>query len=172
MKKLLFLGLALVLCIACDQKEPVRWTKTSPEVDVAKALVKDYQEGNWDSWLSHYSDTAKVYHNSINHITTEQLRDNFKNTLTNYSSYGFSDEDIFYEMIIDDDGDKWVYFWGTWEGNLAESNKKIVLPVHLALKFVDNRIVLEYAYYDTSPIIEALKEIDAAKMDSQESEDN
>jgi len=40
--------------------------------------------------------------------------------------------------------------------------------VHLALQFVDNKIVREYGYYDYSQIMTALNELDAAKMETPE----
>lgn len=163
MKKIILVGLTIVLFTAC-QNQPVRWTATSPEIDVTKALVKDYLDGNWESWMSHYATDAKIHHNSIESISSQQLQDSFKESLLNYNSYTFSDKDIFYEMIIDDEGDKWVYFWGTWEAKVKETNKELVIPVHLALKFVDNKIVEEYGYYDTSPMIIALQEMEATKM--------
>src|SRR5210317_1809890 len=98
MKKLIILGLALALFSAC-QEQPQRWTATSPEVDVTKALIKDYEEGNWESWISHYADSAKVYHNSTESVSSQQLGESFKQTLSDYSSYGFSDEEVYYEMI-------------------------------------------------------------------------
>lgn len=166
MKKLILLGLTLILFTACQKNEPIRYTATSPEINVAKAVVKDYQDGNWESWMTHYADTAKAFHNTIDPATPKELQEGLIGTVERLSDYGFSDKDIFYEMIIDDQGDKWVYFWGTWEATVAESNKKLVVPVHLALKFVDNKIVREYGYYDYSKIITAFNELDAAKMET------
>jgi len=67
-------------------------------------------------------------------------------------------------MIIDDEGDKWVYFWGTWEGKIADSDKELMVPVHFALKFVDSKIVEEYGYYDNSATMAAIHEVEAEKM--------
>lgn len=164
MKKLLLLGLAIVLFTACEEKGPVRWTATAPEIDVAKALIKDYEDANWESWTGHYADTAKIFHNSLTGITSQELQDGFKAQNANHSSYGFEEENRYYERIIDDKGEIWVYFWGTWEGTLKASGKELKLPVHLALRFVDNKIVREFGYYDTSPIIAALNEAAAAEM--------
>jgi len=168
MKKLILMGLTLILFTACQKKEPVRYTSTSPEIDVAKAVIKDYQDGNWESWITHYSDTAQAFHNTIVPATPKDLQKGLKGTVERLSNYGFSDKDIFYEQIIDDKGDKWVYFWGTWEATVSGSNKKLVVPVHLALQFVDNKIVREYGYYDYSQIMTALNELDAAKMETPE----
>ncbi len=163
MKKILLLLLAVIVITACEQKKPDRYTVNSPEIDSTKELLKDYQDGNWENWITHYADTAKVHHNSTESVSPQQLKDGFVETLSDYSSYGFSDEDIFYEMVLDDKNDTWVYFWGTWEGSLKETNTELVVPVHLALKFVDGIIVEEYAYYDTSSLVAALKEKEAAE---------
>jgi len=163
MKKLFLLGLAIVLLTVSQNIQAQSWTKMSPEVDATKALVKDYQDGNWEKWKSHYADTAKVYHNSIVGVTPHELQENLMKDIQKLSSYGFSDKDIYYEMIIDDKGDKWVYFWGTWEGTVAATKKELVVPVHLALKFVNNKIVREYAYYDYSSLMTAFKEIEMLK---------
>lgn len=171
MKNLLLLGLAIVLFTACKEQGPERWTNMSPEIDVTKALVKDYEDGNWESWSSHYADAAEVHHNSVESITHQQLQDGLKADIMNYSSYGFShaDDEIFFEQIIDDKGDKWVYFWGTWEAVMKGNNEKYRIPVHLALKFVDNKIVEEHGYYNRSAIDAAIKQI--ADMKTAEEED-
>ncbi len=163
MKKALLLGLVVILFTACQEQKPERYTVNSPEIDITKTLIKDYLDGNWENWITHYSDTAKVHHNSIESISPEQLKEGFKETLSNYSSYGFSDKDIFYEMVLDDKNDTWVYFWGTWEGKFKGTDKEFVIPVHVALKFVDAKIVEEYAYYDTSQQVAALNEKEAAE---------
>lgn len=162
MKKFLISGLLLVLMLSCKEAT-VRYTTTSPEIDVTKALVKDYVDGNWQRWISHYSDTAKISHNAIKSITPQQLQAIFENDIPNYTNYNFLDENIFYEMIIDDKGETWVYFWGTWMGTLKDTNQTFSIPVHIALKFVNNQIVEEYGYYSRAEIDAALAENEAMK---------
>ena len=161
MKKAIFIIVSAAFFIACNSG-PERWTKTSPEVDVAKALVKDYQAGNWTSWSSHYADTAKIFHNSVDSITPQQLQDGFKTDNANYSKYSFREADNYFEMITDDKNEKWVYFWGTWEGTMKSNNQTYIVPVHLAVKFENNKIVREFAYYNRSQIDAAIKEGQAA----------
>ena len=50
MKKLFLLGLTLVLFTACQKAE--RYTTTSSNIDEIKALVADYNAGNWEGWMS------------------------------------------------------------------------------------------------------------------------
>jgi hypothetical protein len=161
MKKAIFIIVSAAFFIACNSG-PERWTKTSTEVDVAKALVKDYQAGNWTSWSSHYADTAKIFHNSVDSITPQQLQDAFKADNVNYSKYSFREKDNYFEMITDDKNEKWVYFWGTWEGTMKSNNQTYIVPVHLAVKFENNKIVREYGYYNRSQVDAAIKEGQAA----------
>lgn len=149
MKNFLTLALTLILFTACKE-EPPRYASASPEIDVVKAHVKDYEEGQWDSWIGHYADTAKVYHNTKKAGTPGELREGLSQILSNVSNYEFEDENIFYEMVIDDQGEKWVNFWGNWKGTLASGGKTLSIPVHLTMQFVDGKIVEEHAYYDLS----------------------
>ena len=165
MKKLILLGLVIVFFTSCQNNEPPRYTSTSPEIDVTKVLVKDYESGNWEKWETHYADTVKVFHNTLEGITSQELQESLKNTLQYMSSYGFNKKEMFIEMIIDDKGDKWVYFWGIWEGQVADTNKEIAMPVHIAFQFADSKIAREYAYYDPSSISAAIIEIEAAKLE-------
>lgn len=164
MKKLLILGFATVLFISCQEKGPERFTTTSPNIDVVKALVKDYEDGNWDSWIKHYSVDAKVHHNEFD-LSSSELRDVLKQDITNYSKYVFShaEDEIFYEQIIDDKGDTWVYFWGTWKANIKGTDKEYTVPVHLACKMVENKIVEEHGFYNRSAIDATFKELAMAK---------
>ena len=160
MKKILMIILSIVLFISCQQKGPERWTNNSPDIDVIKSLVKDYEDGNWSSWTAHYSSDAKVQHNEFK-LSSNELQEALSQDITNYSEYGFShnDGEIFYEQIIDDKGDKWVYFWGTWKAKLKIDDTEYVIPVHLACKMVDGKIVEEYGYYNRSSIDAKFKEM-------------
>jgi hypothetical protein len=66
MKTTKILGLlviTLLLFTAC-QEQTKRYTQTSPEIDHLKAAIADYEAGNWEGYMSHYADTAKIYHNT------------------------------------------------------------------------------------------------------------
>ena len=73
MKKLLFTGLLLVLFAACQNEQ--RYSQTSPEVEMAKSIIKDYDAKNYESLVSHYADTANVFLNSITSFKASQLPD-------------------------------------------------------------------------------------------------
>lgn len=167
MKKLFLLGLVILLFIAC-QNSTKQFTMTSPEIDEVKALVKDYHAGDWESWATHYADTAKIFHNTWDEnkgATPQETAKNLKEILSNVSSYHFEEEDDlpWYEMVTNDKGSVWVYFWGNWKGTLAANGKALQIPVHLALKFADGKIAREEAFYNLSEFTAALQEIEAAK---------
>lgn len=169
MKNLVFVCLTIVFLSACKDSAPPRYASASPEIDVVKALLKDYEEGNWEGWMSHYADTAKLHHNSKEPSTAAQIRDGLSGILDNVSNYDFEDDDNFFEMVVDDDGEKWVNFWGNWEGTLSANNKTMSIPVHLTLQFVDGKIVEEHAYYDLSKYLTEMNAIHEAAMESEES---
>lgn len=166
LKKLILLSFTVILITACQNK-PDRFTTTSPEIDEIKALVKDYHDGNWDAWLTHYADTAKIYHNTWKTgATPKETVANLKVILANTSSYRFDEGEgeIFYEMVINDSDQKWVLFFGNWKGTLAANNKTIEIPVQLTLHVENGKIVTEYGFYNLSEFTAALLEIEAAKI--------
>lgn len=167
MKKLILLGLTLALFISCQEKHQVRFKTSSSEIDEIKALLKDYEDGNWTNWATHYADDAKIFVNTLESVSTEQMNKYLTETISNLASYGFSHEDdeIFYENIIDDKGDNWVYFWGTWEVTVSGTNKELEVPIHIAFKMVENKIVTEHAYFDPSSVTNAIIEKQVAEED-------
>ena len=171
MKRIILIGLVVVLFTACQKNEPLRYFSSSTEIDVVKALIVDYQDGNWDGWITHYADTAKIYQNAVKGVSPKETLKSLKSILSNASSYKFDDKDLWYEMIIDDDGETWVNFWGNWRGTVAANGQELVIPVHLTLQFVEGKIAEEYGYYNLSEFTAALSEIEAAKSAKEESED-
>ncbi|SHI81153.1 SnoaL-like domain-containing protein [Arenibacter nanhaiticus] len=163
MKIIILYGLIVFFFTSCQPKEITRYTNSSPEVNKVQELVKDYNEGNWESWLSHYADTAIVRHNTIAPSTPLEIQQGLQNNLQPLSKYGFSDEAMFCEMIIDDKGQKWVNFWGTWEGTMAATGEELVIPIHLTLQFVNGKIVLEQGYYDLSKYLAAIEKLENQK---------
>ena len=172
--KAILLVLSIVLFTACQNNEPQRYFSSSPEIDIAKALIKDYHDGNWEAWMGHYADTAKIFHNTWeNGATPKESMTSLKEILSYTSSYHFDegDDNIFYEMIISDNGNKWVYLWGNWKGTLAANNKELQIPVHIAYRFTDGKIAREEGFYNLSEFVAALGEIEANKEAEEESEE-
>ena len=158
------------MVMGCQKKGQERYTTDSADIDVVKSLISDYESGNWDAWSSHYADSAKIFHNSLEGVGSKALSETFKETLENVSSYKFSRDknEIFFERILDDKGKEWVYFWGTWMGTISEINKEIKIPIHIAFEMSGNQIVNEYAYYDPSALRNAIVEKQVAEQDVEE----
>ena len=167
MKNLVLSIFVVILLVACKQG-PDRWTSSSPEIDVVKALISDYEAGNWEAWKGHYADTAKLYHNSTEPSGVDETLEGLQGYLEPTSEYGFSDKDIYYEMIIDDDNQKWVNFWGTWEGNIGALDRDLKIPVHLTVQFVDGKIVEEHAFYNLVDYMVAMNDIAAMTKDESD----
>jgi hypothetical protein len=171
MKKLILLGLVISLLQACTECPPVRFTSTGPEIDNTNALIEDYEAGNWEAWRTRYAEEAKLQHNSNEGGTPEQAMADLQSLLTYFSEYGFTRDVYFVEMVRDDREDDWVYFWSDWSGKLAATGEEIVVPVHLAQKYVDGKIVEEYGYYNLAEIMAKFAEIDAAAAAAETTEE-
>lgn len=169
MKKLLVIGLAALLFTACKQE--VRYTQTSPEIDHVKAAQADYLEGDWESYMSHYAPDAKIFHNATesNPKTPEQIVEVWKALLAGVSSYSFLDDQDAIEMVIDDDGETWVNYWGVWKGTYSDMNQTFEIPIHITCQFINGKIVKEYGYWDDSPVVKARMTFEAAQKAAADS---
>ncbi|HET8803450.1 MAG TPA: nuclear transport factor 2 family protein [Aequorivita sp.] len=170
MKKLLFLGLAIVLSVTACQKQEKRYTQQSPEIDTYKKSIEAYEKRDWEAMASHYADTAKI----MNNVTekngqnlTELIATN-KEDATIFSSWDFVDGESEYEMVVTDDGETWVNFWGLWQGTLKANNKMHEIPVHLTAQFIDGKIVKEFGYWDNSKILADMQAMQKAEESAAE----
>ena len=135
MRNILLTGLAILLFAACNQEQ--RYTQNSPEIDSFKAVIEDYNNQDWDEMKTHYADTAKTFNNSSDMgMSIAEMIDYHKESLSNLESRGFLNKDQEYEMVVTDDGETWVNFWGDWEGTLKANGKKIKIPIHLTARAV------------------------------------
>lgn len=171
MKNFFLLVLVITLFIAC-QNQPQRYFENSAEIETVKAGIKAYESQDWDTWKANFADTAKIYVNSNKALSPDERIAVFKEMLSNIESYGFNDKMNEVEMIVDAKGRTWVNYWNHWKGTTKITNTEINIPVHLTLRFIDGKIVEEYAYYDTAPIVAAFTEIEAAKAVEAENEDS
>jgi ketosteroid isomerase-like protein len=168
MKKLILLGLVLVLFTSCKQEE--RYFSESPEIDDFKTSIIEYSNGDWEGWRTHFADTAKLYINSTKSSTVADLETAQKQLLSNFSSYGFLEKDSFVEMVLDSKDKTWVYYWATWQGTLKANGKVIDVPVHIASNYKNGKVVQLFDYWDSAPITMALQELGVAKMAEEKSE--
>lgn len=147
MKKVIVLALTLVLFVACQEKEQ-RYFSESSEINTLKAGIASYEAGDWTTWKSHFADTAKVYVNSDKSISVDARVTNLQEMSSAFSKYGFDKEEEFIEMILDKEKETWVYYWAQHNATIAGNNKQLSIPVHLAVQFVDGKIVEEHVFFD------------------------
>lgn len=162
MKKSFLLGLAIVLFTACEQKNEA-YTQNSPEIETVRSMINSYNDKDWNTHASHYSDTSKTFYNTPNPILSKDVSGYHKANDANYSSRAFDEEGQTYEMVTTDEGEIWVNFWGTWRGTLAGNGKEYTAAIHTTTRFINGKIVEEYGYWDSSPLVLALQEIETSK---------
>lgn len=161
MKKMFFLLFAVAIFAACNTNQPVRYFSASPEIEITKSSLKNYLDGNWEAMKLLYADTAKVMNNvpdakgvSVDAAMTDYQRDH---ELFSFMSYVAGED--FFEMAITDQGETWVNYWGLWKGTLKATGEEFEIPVHITLQFVDQKIVREHGYWNSSAIALALSEL-------------
>ncbi len=169
MKKLSLLGMMLVFLISCNQQE-TRYTQQSSEIDTYKKVIAAYEKQNWQELASYYADTAKIMNNVLeeNAQSLDELIAEDKEDASLFSSWDYIDDNSEYEMIVNDEGNTWVNFWGVWKGTLKTNDKTYTIPTHLTARFEDGKIVEEYGYWDISRLMMGLQDIEdsAAVNDS------
>jgi uncharacterized protein len=158
MKKLTFITLAILFFAACNFNQPVRYASSSPEIDIFNSLLQDYVDGNWDSYKSYYADTARIRENVPDNqgVLVGEVVERYKETHQMFSNIGFVTDDAFVEMVVTDDGETWVNYWGTWEGTLNANGQRFATPLHITMQFKDGKVVAEHGYWDNAPVALAL----------------
>ncbi|TBW28914.1 nuclear transport factor 2 family protein [Gramella sp. KN1008] len=171
MKKLIIIGLLIGLfSVSCNdankKEEKLRYTQDSEEINTLKSAISDYEKGDWQSLKSHYADTAQIFHNSTEGQSIDAVISAHKETLSGLSNYKFADEDEEYEMVVTDEDNTWVNYWGDWTGTISGSNQEVIIPVHLTAQFKDGKIVREHGYWDNSVMMMAMQESDTTATDT------
>ena len=172
MKKLVLILLVSVMAIACGdankENEKVRYSQDSEEINTLKAAIKDYENGDWQAMKKHYADTAQIFHNSNQGKSISEIVKGHEESLADLSNYGFVDGEDEFEMVLTDDGNTWVNYWGDWKGTMSGANKEVIIPVHLTAQFKNGKIVREHGYWDNAIMMNATQEMMAqqAKQDS------
>ncbi len=161
----------MFLLVSCEKQEQ-RYFAGSAETKTFEEAVAAYESGNWEAWQGHFSDTAKIYVNSKDHVSVSDRVKELKELTAQMSSYGFDKEDQYIEMVIDKKKEKWVYYWAHHKGTLAANNKELSIPVHIAVQFTDGKITAEHVYFDGTEFSKALEEIAAANAEKEASESN
>ena len=148
MKKVFTLLCILFVALSCQETQQRYW-KDSDEIKAAKASINAYESGDWETWRSNFADTAKIFVNSTKPISIDERLNGLKGMTEAMSSYGFKHDDSeFMEMVLDQNDETWVYYWATHESTMAANQKTLIIPVHLALHYVEGKIVAEHIYFD------------------------
>ncbi|NMH89497.1 nuclear transport factor 2 family protein [Flavivirga algicola] len=166
MKKILVMLLAVTLFIAC-KKKPQRYFAESAEIETLKSGINAYETGNWDKWKSHFSDTAKIFVNSIKPLSVEKRLEDLKAMTNTMSAYGFNHDKEYIEMVLDKEDETWVYYWATHVGTFAANKKELTIPVHLAVQFVEGKIVEEHIYFDGTAMNSQFAALAAAEAEAK-----
>lgn len=174
MKKIFLILIVSASVIACQQPEQ-RYSQSGPEVDLAKGVIASYEAGNWDEMRAAYADDAEIYHNNPDEsMSADENVESNKETVAMMSSYGFrtGEDSGDIEMVVTDEGETWVNYWGVWEGTMAANGQKLVIPVHITMQIVDGKVAKEYGYWDTASLVLATQALEAAAAaaEAEESE--
>ena len=173
MKKLMIIFFISAMIIGCGdgkkEDEKIRYTQDSEEINTLKALISDYEKGDWEAMKKHYADTAQIFHNTTKGMSIDEIVKNHEESLSDMSSYGFEDGEDEYEMVLTDDGNTWVNYWGEWKGTFSRNGKEVIIPVHLTARFEDGQIVREVGYWDNAIILNAMQEMDTTMTNQEES---
>jgi len=162
MKKIILLGLAIVLSLsACNQEK--RYTQQSPEIDSYKKLMEAYKTKNWADYPSYYADTAKIASNVVKE-KAKTVSQAIEKSKEDANLFNYKVEDMDYEMVVTDKGETWVNYWGIWTGTLKSTGKVYVIPFHNTAQFIEGKIVQEDGYWDNSEIVtDMLKQPETSK---------
>jgi uncharacterized protein len=163
MKKIIYLFLAIGLITACNTNQPVRYTSSSPEIDAFKSSIKHYLEQNWDEYRQHYADTVKFRNNVTKdkEISLDSVISNWKGEHEMFSDIHYITEEDYFEMVVTDEGETWVNFWGLWSAVLKANEQKFEIPVHVTVRFENGKIVAEHGYWNSSEIALVLRELES-----------
>ncbi|MCM4158174.1 nuclear transport factor 2 family protein [Gramella sp. AN32] len=158
----ILIPLAIVACEqdeSQNQKDTERYTQHSDEIDSYKKTIRAYEDGNWEIFVASFSDSARIYHNTENNfLTPAELVAAHQRNLEMIESYELLDDKEEMEMVVNDDDETWVNYWGVWSAKVSGSGNMIELPIHLTAQFENGKIKKEYGYYDNSIVMAAMEE--------------
>ena len=152
---ILFLSLGILLIPCCLQSQTTKqYFEECPEIDLGKKLIKAYLNQDWETYRSCYSDTVRIWQNawytSDPGITLEEEIKATKDFVSKLATYTY--EETIWEMIVNNNGDKWVHLWGKWVGKLTPNGDELVVPVHIAFSVIGDKIVYEAGFWDNLPM--------------------
>lgn len=165
MKKLVFIASALILFNACQEKEQ-RYFSDSAEIESSKKLVGYFASQNFEGMKEIYSDSVKIYDNSVDPVSLSDIIDSMKANDEIIESMKVQDS-ADYEMVITKDNETWVNSWYTLVGRFKGLSRDVLVPCHSTFQFKNGKIIKEYSYYNALPIyLEMQKLNDTTQLDS------
>ena len=146
----MYFTLTLLILAACQKKQ---YFSSSPEIDQIKKGNEAYFKGDWATLRSLYADTAQIWVNTWHENSKGQTPDEYieglKGGLANMSNYKEGNPTI-YEMVVTDDGTKWVHCWMHWTGS-TKGGKEVKSVVHATFSIKDNKVIYQGNIYDSLP---------------------
>lgn len=152
---LLIFGLPVT---AQDQnKATLSHPSAEKDLEIAKATVEAYEDGDWEGLRSYLAEDATIYGlGNYDSLSVEGT--------INYWTDGREDG----QPSLEDDGvwltvsvpegpraGNWVYHWGT-NTITYKDGEQVTFPFHVALKMDNNKISETHFYYDNMKIIRAM----------------
>ena len=140
---------------SCVNQSDLSYSKDSPEIDIAKKADKAFQERDWDTLKSLFSDDATVFINSwwSNSMTPDEFVDRLQRAADTRFGYKIK-EDAQYEMVIKDNKEKWVYAWMTLD--ITYTNGVTGRTVNNRMWRIENeKIVNFFTIYNAYPLYRA-----------------
>ncbi|EAZ82007.1 nuclear transport factor 2-like protein [Algoriphagus machipongonensis] len=172
MKYLFMLG-SILMIVSCSQNQ--RYTQQSPEIEIFESVVANYVNGEWSEYESKYAEGAEIFFNATeeNPSSIQEAIAGQRLNLEPLSSYTIETDDDELEMVVTDDGETWVNYWGLWKGTIAATGETIETPIHITSQFVDGKIVKTFGYWNNAPMQLAMMKIqeEAEEMASNETEE-
>ena len=169
MKTSILILLTLVLFLSCEKQEK-RYTQQSAEIETYKKAIADYKNLDWESLATHYADTAKIANNVVREKAIK-VSQNIEENKESARMFDWVVEKEEYEMVVTDDNETWVNFWGLWKGTMKTTKKVYDIPYHVTARFIDGKIAEEFGYWNNSEIIRDLMKAEQESVEMTESEE-
>ena len=157
MKKNVFILFSIILLAgtSCQKKqEEKQYFEQAPEIDIAKKVIDSYLKQEWDIHRSCYSDTARINKNvwwtSGGGIAVDEDIEETKKFVATLIRYSY--EYTIWNMVVTNEGHKWVNMWGKWVAKVSEDSDDIETAVHIGFLFIDNKIVYQTGIWDNLPM--------------------
>ncbi|MGE5944640.1 MAG: hypothetical protein ACM31G_09900 [Flavobacteriales bacterium] len=157
MKKLACIIFALILFNAC-QNQPQRYFSESPEIESSKKLVNYFASHNYEGIKEIYSDSVKIYDNSVEPITLSDMITSMKAN-EDMMEYMKVKDSADYEMVLTKDDETWVNCWYTVVGKFKGLTSEVIVPCHSTFQFKDGKVVKEYSYYNLLPVYQEMEKL-------------